>query len=66
MSNEQCALAPDGSLLDAKDIEFIYDPDDPIPMPVLGESLIFILFLIYSTCDLILRSWTSNQTHRTS
>lgn len=48
MSNEQCALAPDGSLRDARDIEFIYDPDDPTPMPVLGESLHALLLPYFS------------------
>lgn len=36
MDNDQCALAPDGSLLDESLIQFIYDPDDPRPMPTLG------------------------------
>lgn len=30
---EQCAIGPDGELLPASRISFIYDPDDPVPMP---------------------------------
>ncbi|KAG9226778.1 hypothetical protein CCMSSC00406_0009676 [Pleurotus cornucopiae] len=30
---EQCAIGPDGELLPASHISFIYDPDDPVPMP---------------------------------
>ncbi|KAF5370479.1 hypothetical protein D9615_009743 [Tricholomella constricta] len=32
-SAEQCALAADGSLLDASDIVFYNDPDDEVPLP---------------------------------
>jgi hypothetical protein len=30
---DQCALAPDGTLLDAADITFYHDPDDATPIP---------------------------------
>ncbi|KAJ7615255.1 hypothetical protein DFH06DRAFT_125311 [Mycena polygramma] len=30
---DQCALGPDGKLLDAKDITFFNDPDDMVPLP---------------------------------
>lgn len=32
-SSDQCALAADGTLLDAEDITFYNDPDDDIPLP---------------------------------
>ena len=36
MFTDQCALNPDGSLKDAKDIEWSYDKDDEQPLPRLG------------------------------
>src|SRR5271155_2998013 len=35
---DQCALAADGSLLDAADITFYDDPDDDAPIPKLTAS----------------------------
>ena len=35
---DQCALAADGSLLDAADITFYNDPDDDAPIPKLTAS----------------------------
>ena len=33
MSSDQCALDPDGSLKDARDIQWYNDPDDDQPLP---------------------------------
>ncbi|KIL54477.1 hypothetical protein M378DRAFT_92476 [Amanita muscaria Koide BX008] len=33
MPADQCALGPDGRLLDASKIEFFFDPDDDVPLP---------------------------------
>ncbi|KAJ8515596.1 hypothetical protein ONZ45_g6994 [Pleurotus djamor] len=33
-----CAIGPDGQLLPASKIDFIYDPEDPRPMPAPNES----------------------------
>ena len=38
---DQCAIGLDGELLDAKDIEWRHDPDDPAPLnpgPSLASS----------------------------
>ncbi|KAG9221990.1 hypothetical protein CCMSSC00406_0009198 [Pleurotus cornucopiae] len=37
MSDDQCAIGPDGNLLHASKISFVFDPDDPVPMPVPEE-----------------------------
>jgi hypothetical protein len=31
--NDQCAVGPDGRLLDASQIQFFNDPDDSTPLP---------------------------------
>lgn len=36
-SGDQCAIGPDGKLLDAKDIEWRHDPDDPAPLSKIAQ-----------------------------
>lgn len=36
--SDQCAVGPDGRLLDASEIEFRYDVDDPTPLPRVEHS----------------------------
>ncbi len=31
-TSDQCALGPDGGLLDASEIHWVHDPDDPMPI----------------------------------
>jgi len=35
---DQCALGPDGMLLDASQITFYHDPDDRVPLPLVSAS----------------------------
>ena len=35
MASDQCALGPDGTLLNVKDIASYNDPDDATPIPAL-------------------------------
>lgn len=39
-AGDQCAIGPDGKLLDAKDIEWRHDPDDlaPLRLPLAPSS----------------------------
>lgn len=38
MSNDQCALGPQGNLLEASEINWHYDPDNPEPLPRTAPS----------------------------
>jgi hypothetical protein len=35
---DQCALGPNGMLLDASQITFYHDPDDRVPLPPVSAS----------------------------
>jgi hypothetical protein len=35
---DQCALSPDGMLLDASQITFYHDPDHRVPLPPVSAS----------------------------
>jgi len=37
---DQCALGPDGMLLDASQITFFHDPDNRVPLPPVPTSAI--------------------------
>jgi len=39
MSSDNCAVGPDGELLDKSEIPWVYDPDDDRPMPPMTTSL---------------------------
>jgi len=39
MSSDNCAVGPDGELLDESEIPWVYDPDDDRPMPPAMTSL---------------------------
>jgi len=38
MSSDNCAVGPDGELLDKSEIPWVYDPDDDRPMPPMMTS----------------------------
>ena len=37
-TSDQCALGPDGKLLDATEIVWVNDPDDPIPIEPIRQA----------------------------
>ena len=39
MSSDNCAVGPNGELLDESEITWVYDPDDNRPMPPAMTSL---------------------------
>jgi len=51
MSSDNCAVGPNGELLDKSEITWIHDPDDNRPMPLVTISLIDQHQLSVTTLD---------------
>ena len=44
-TEDQCAVGPDGQLLDASQIQFFHDVDDEIPFPPVPSTQVVLLRL---------------------